>query len=94
MLAISPAITASGLSGELRCGYQVAARFGPWKLTLADRKEQITVVTVSALEPDGYWFEEQPQSLRLQVGSRLWVWREAERITDTQYRVVGDPEVQ
>jgi hypothetical protein len=88
----SPALAATGASGELRHGYHVAARFGAWSFSL-DRQSPSLTVTVSHLEPDGYWFQEQPQELRLLVGSRMWVWREAERIDDTHYRVTGDPEV-
>jgi hypothetical protein len=52
------------------------------------------IVTISQLEPDGYWFNEQPHSMRLHVGSRVWVWRDVERLDSTRYRVLGDPEVQ
>jgi hypothetical protein len=88
----TPALAATGASGELRHGYHVAARFGAWSFSL-DRQSSTITVTVSKIEPDGYWFQEQPQELRLQVGSAMWVWREAERIDDTHYRVIGDPEV-
>jgi hypothetical protein len=86
------ALAATGASGELRHGYHVAARFGAWSFSL-DRQAPTITVTVSKLDPDGYWFHEQPQDLRLHVGSAMWVWRDAERIDDTHYRVVGDPEI-
>lgn len=79
-----------GISGELRHGYQVAARFGKWTLTT---KDDAGIVSVSDLEPDAYWFDQQPQSLRLDIGSRVWVWREIEQIGPTQFRVLGEPEV-
>lgn len=103
MNTTAPALSAKGQSGELRHGYHVAARFGAWALTSEWTQESLRkpdegmpsscIVTVSNLEPDGYWFGEQPHDLRLQIGTRLWVWREAERIDDAHYRVSGDPEV-
>jgi hypothetical protein len=80
-----------GTSGELRVGYQLAARFGPWTL-MVSRGD--VVVTVSDLQPDAYWFPQQPDTLRLEIGSRAWVWRAIERDSDIQYRLIGDPEVQ
>jgi hypothetical protein len=93
-IGLAPTLTATGASGELRHGYQVAARFGAWTLTLAERTAKTMLVTVSNEDRDAYWGNEWPQSLRLHVGSRLWVWPDAERIDDTHYRVIGDPEVQ
>jgi hypothetical protein len=92
-IGAAPTLTATGVSGELRHGYQVAARFGAWTLTLAERTAKTMLVTVKNEERDAYWGNEWPQSLRLQVGSRLWVWPDVERIDDTHYRVVGDPEI-
>jgi hypothetical protein len=93
----TPALSATGLSGELRSGYQLAGRFGGWKLAVhrkSPESEESSIVTITSLEPDGYWFGELPHSVRLQVGERMWVWREAERIDETHYRLLGEPEVQ
>jgi hypothetical protein len=93
----TPALSAKGTSGELRHGYHLAATFGEWTLTVHRESPTTTadaVVTISTIEPDGYWFHEQPQDMRVQVGARVWVWREVEKLDDTRYRVVGDPEVQ
>lgn len=92
-LTATPSLAATGTSGELRHGYHVAARFGTWTLTV-ERGSASAIVSVSALEPDGFWFDQYPQSLKLQIGARLWVWRAAERISETQYRVLGDPIVE
>jgi hypothetical protein len=86
-------LSARGLSGELRHGYQLAARFSAWTLT-AERGSEYSIVTIERLEPDAYWFDQYPQSLRLEVGRRQWMWREAERLSATQYRVTGDPLVE
>jgi hypothetical protein len=91
-MVVTPSLAAKGMSGELRHGYHVAARFGAWTLNV-ERGSASSIVSVSALEPDGFWFDQYPQSLKLQVGTRLWVWRVAERLNETQYRVSGDPEV-
>lgn len=95
----TPALSAKGTSGELRHGYHVAATFGEWSLSVHRESPTTTadaIVTVSKLEPDGYWFSEQPQCMRLRIGSREWVWRDVdvERLDDARYRVVGDPEVE
>jgi hypothetical protein len=93
----APALTARGTSGELRHGYHVAGTFAEWTLTVHRESASTTadaVVSVSKIEADGYWFDQQPQGMRLHIGSRVWVWREVERLDDTRYRVVGDPEVE
>jgi hypothetical protein len=93
----TPALSAKGTSGELRHGYHVAGTFGEWTLTVHRESPTTTadaIVTVSKFEPNGYWFDQQPQGMRLEIGSRVWVWREVERLDDTRYRVLGDPEVQ
>ncbi len=80
-----------GAAGELRVGYQTAARFGAWTLKASGLD---AIVTVTDLQPDAYWFPQQPDLIRLEIGPRAWVWRDAEQLSDTQYRVTGDPEVQ
>jgi hypothetical protein len=80
----------AGRAGELRVGYHLAARFGAWRLAVS---EDDVVVTVTALEPDAYWFTLPPDSIRLEIGAHCWVWRAVETVEDTRYRVLGDPEV-
>jgi hypothetical protein len=80
----------AGRAGELRVGYHLAARFGAWRLAVS---EDDVVVSVTALEPDAYWFTLPPDAIRLEIGAHVWVWRAVETLDDTRYRVLGDPEV-
>jgi hypothetical protein len=88
---MSNGLEIKGKAGELRVGYHLAARFGAWRLAVSD---DAVMVTVTALEPDAYWFTHPPDSIRLEIGTHVWVWRAVETIEDTRYRVLGDPEVQ
>lgn len=82
---------ASGVSGSLKHGYRVVARLSSW--TLDDgRVEAIpSEVNAFALAHGG------PFDLVLEVGKRLWVWRDVSPIVDGARfatTVVGAPEKQ
>lgn len=99
-LAAIPKMTVKGTSGEVRHGYQVAGRFAEWSLITEWTQDTLNkgdastscIVTVSGLEPDAYWFDQQPHSVRLHLGSRTWAWREIEWLDSARFRVKGDPE--
>lgn len=96
-----PKLSIKGASGEVRHGYQVAGRFAEWSLVAEwtqddlnkDRASNSCIVTVSGLEPDAYWFEQQPHAVRLHLGSSTWAWREIEWLDGARFRVIGDPEI-
>ena len=85
------ALRMSGRGGELRNGYQVAARLGSWQMS--ESQVECNVVSV-----DEFWLEEGTLHLCLDVGSRVWVWRDI-ALADRNSRpmviqLVGSPEVQ
>lgn len=65
-----------GKSGELRAGYQSAARIGPWTATKSSSGN--FVVEGEALSVDSYWIKHKPLELRLFLGSMYWRWIDVE----------------
>lgn len=80
-----------GRNGELKLGYQAAALLGPWQMN-EDR------VDAEVRDRNDAWLGTGgPFALALQLGRKMWVWREvqvyevsAERLS---CRVNGRPEV-
>jgi hypothetical protein len=85
------ALKASGISGEVRKGYQVAARLSSWTL-----ESDTSRVDATATERNPFWLEQNGLSLHLTLGNRQWVWREIE-IMDSGHpfaiRIHGQPDV-
>lgn len=78
-----------GLQGQLKYGYQQAARLGPW-LFVDGRVE------AAIFEKHPLWFDLRPLGLWLDVGRKYWVWRETEILSVDGMltcRVSGNPEV-
>jgi hypothetical protein len=84
-------LTASGIFGELKRGYQTVARLTDWKLDADDKCE------ATAADVNTFWFDQPgPMALWLKVGKRFWVWRETEILSsETPFviRVIGSPDV-
>lgn len=81
---------AVGPAGELRLGYQVAARLGSWTFQ-EDRVE-------AAVEDANEFFLDQPgaKSLWLRMGRKYWVWQTVDVVDAGRpmvVRVSGSPEV-
>lgn len=70
------ALTMHGQAGELRAGYQPAARLGAWELE-ATAGGGFTIHAAVASR-DAYWFERRPLDVRLTVGRGVWRWRAVE----------------
>lgn len=68
----------SGLRGQLRVGYQVAAELGPWRLSLAPQLPRQYEVHARVYRTDAYWLSERPLTLTLEVGSDVWAWAKTE----------------
>lgn len=66
-------LRASGEAGELRVGYQVAARLGDWEV-LADAAGPRILRAVVVSEHKA-WVGHRPLDLVLMLGRTLWVWR-------------------
>ena len=62
---------ASGQHGELRHGYQVAARTGSWAI---ERVGSDFVFSATVIEVDDVWLGQRPLDLVLALGQVEWVW--------------------
>lgn len=60
-----------GQRGELRVGYVLAARLGPW---LAQLEAGSGEVTASVSTVDTYWITQTPMTLILWLGHARWEW--------------------
>jgi len=70
-----------GTAGELRTGYQRAARLGSWTLSVGDQAlGYLNWVCEAVLtERSDYWLEHGRQhDLVLEVGEHTWRWRGVE----------------
>ncbi len=83
--------TMRGKAGELRRGYQVAAKLASWTWDGGGR--------VEARSPsvDAFWLDEEspPLSLHLEVGRQTWIWRDVQLVQRDQPLVIavtGQPE--
>ena len=82
-------LKASGVYGELRYGYHVAARLASWSI-------QDGRVDARVIERDTFWLETGgPFTLALQDGSRFWIWTDVaiSRIDPVVAHVTGAPVV-
>jgi hypothetical protein len=57
----------SGQSGELRVGYQCAAKLGKWSI-------KDYVLGAEVVEADSYWLGKQPIVAHLWVGAHRWLF--------------------
>lgn len=85
------AFQASGVSGSVVYGYHVVARLSRWTLDAQDQiRAKASDVNTFHLESGG------PFTVRLDVGSREWVWQNAQVIQLTGEAVLlihGSPQV-
>ncbi|MHC4194218.1 MAG: hypothetical protein ACYSP9_08615 [Planctomycetota bacterium] len=72
-----------GKSGELRVGYQVAARLAEWS---ARRDGDSFILDAAAVDIDSYWLAKTPIVAHLQVGGHRWVFS-AELLSNSGGRV-------
>ena len=70
---------ASGLSGELRVGYQQAARLGAWSIELEPRIPRECTLRARVLSEHPYWITQQPLDVVVLLGNRVeWLWRDVQ----------------
>jgi hypothetical protein len=69
-------MAASGLSGRIRVGYQIAAHLGGWRIELAPRVPRTYTITVQVESWDDHWRDVRPWALALDVagGASVWQW--------------------
>jgi hypothetical protein len=73
-----------GKSGELRVGYQRAARLGKWSARRNDGGNFI--LDAEAVETDAYWLGKMPIVAHLWVGAHRWVFH-AESLSNSGGRI-------
>ena len=65
----------TGVGGGLKHGYQTAAVFGNWSLSVVyptkSRRLFFSAFVVSTIEP---WLDHSPLDLSLSVDSKNWLW--------------------
>ena len=66
---------ASGVGGELRHGYQQAARLGPWTIK---RDGATWLLSAGVVAEHAIWMARRPLNLVLALGGVEWIWREVE----------------
>lgn len=84
------AFRASGGSGDVRYGYQTVARLERWTMQ-GDR------IDATAADVNAFWIDRDgPFAVRLAMGSKYWVWRDAQIVSADPFvmRVNGSPAVE
>jgi hypothetical protein len=88
---------ATGSSGELRVGYQSAARLGAWHLEVTHTLAGLLFVVVAHVDAaDWYWMHQHPLTLTLAFGRFRWEWPQASATIDGErmtIRVNGKPHI-
>jgi hypothetical protein len=68
----------TGTIGELRCGFQVAARFTTWKISF--QQATIGLLTVACegrvTEVNDFYSTQRPLDLWVWMGEAWWVWKD------------------
>lgn len=68
-------LRASGPSGTLRVGYQVAAELGHWEMVLAAQLPRTFTFSATVQREHAYWITQEPLDLVLTLGTAEWLWR-------------------
>ncbi len=79
----------SGVSGEIRAGYQRAAELGKWEMDVH------RVIRADIVSASNFWLAQKPLDIRLRVGRRWWIWRGVDvsnKGSSVRVQVRGDPE--
>lgn len=79
---------ASGSSGVLRVGYQVAATLGAWSLVLEHRLPRVFTLRAAVLTEHAHWITQRPIDLVVHLASVEWIWRDIALERDGQDIVV------
>lgn len=91
-------VAADGIGGELRVGYQRAARLGRWSVryTAETIGEDVSELSASLFERDAYWCTQPITSVQLHLNAETWTWRRLRTVVMTAGRVtarlVGPPQ--
>ena len=90
---------ANGHRGELRVGYQIAAKLGRWSLSVDhdDSGGKSSVLEASVTASNAHWLSSVDTfDLELRLGTMLWLWRNVTPVIDqgtsVSITLVGVPE--
>jgi hypothetical protein len=95
---LRPTFRVLNATGELRCGYQLAARFAEGTLLRSTEFVGDSSATLEAriLYANSYWFAQRPLDVLLWIGRGRWTWHAVSAIDVTGDRlhvqVDGSPE--
>jgi|TARA_Y100000310_G_scaffold98201_1_gene95926 hypothetical protein len=88
---------AIGVRGELRVGYQQAARLGEWRLETTRPPPGMSFDVEAAIRStNSFWITQTPMTLDLQFGRFHWIWddvRPALVNGSAAVRVFGKPRI-
>ena len=85
-------MTIVGEGGEVRVGYQLAARLGRWTWEISPKT--VGVITATLIEPDAWWITQPPTELRLTTRDADWVWAAPVPRGSGVWKVPGAPRIE
>jgi len=66
---------ASGESGLVKVGYQVAYRLGAWSIVLEHQLPRAYNFRAAVVRCHDFWSTQRPMDLVLSIGNAEWTWR-------------------
>ena len=85
---VAVSATATGSSGRVRFGYQVAAELGAWTLMLDPRPPRSYRIKANVRQWNAHWRTHSPLTLVLDVGGSVWEWSGVVPAEETDSSVV------
>ena len=70
----------TGVSGELRVGYQKAARLKSWSL-----QDKIVEAKLDPQSVNWFWLNRRPLDLYLDIGRHRWKWKGVDLISEREH---------
>ncbi len=80
-------IRIAGLEGEIKCGYQIAAKLGKWEFVQP-------MLEAKPIDVSDFWLSQKPLHLYLKIGKKTWRWHDVELIENgaiVRVKVKGNP---
>ena len=84
-------MTIVGTGGEVRVGYQLAARLGPWTIEVPSPAAGRVTAELQTVDP--WWITQPGTELRLVTRNAEWVWTTFDLIRPGVWRVRGAPAI-
>lgn len=71
---------ASGIGGELRFGYQVAAEIGAWAI---EPQGASFALSAALRQEHAVWIRERPLDVAVRLGPVTWKWKDVDPVVDS-----------